>query len=368
VDVAIDWLIDKGKGVLNFLGGGGSQGSPNKIGEEVDWEIEGESHRLWIEDRGGTPVVMMASEAAPVEAQLAKYSTEAEKQDSKKARSHLKQAEKKNAALNTLVDKLVRAQEKAGGAGGSPSSTSKLEKDIEDAQTDLVEVLKQIEEGLGLDGGTFGSVTNPIPLDWPKPRLASYRTFLFGPRADGVTLLQKDLQAARSETSPRKQKAILEPLLNRKWDPDREPIVAYKPTEVQKLPNGNPIGVADEWQVSVGMKIAMDKTAGTGGGDRLNRRLKPYGFSPTDEDLEADHVVERQMGGADEIANLWPLKSELNGRGGGTLRGMKFPSNGQRFVAHLNHTSKADLTMNEVKDAVTRTKKPVHFRIVSTLE
>ena len=40
VDMAIDWLIDKGRGVLDFLGGGGPSATPDdtKLGIEVDWE------------------------------------------------------------------------------------------------------------------------------------------------------------------------------------------------------------------------------------------------------------------------------------------------------------------------------------------
>lgn len=363
VDAAIDWLIDKGKGVLDFLGGGSSsKDNDKKIGEEVDWTTESEPHRLWIEDRGGSPVVMMASEAKPVQDQLAEFTKEADNQKSKKARSHIKQAEKKNATLDKLIDKLVNAK-----ADSANRSTAKLEKEIEAAQEDLVDSLKEIQEDLGLAGGTLGSETNPIPLDWPKPRLASYRTLLFGPKS-GNTLLQSKLHEVEAAGTVAKQKQLLRPILGREWDPKTEPIRAYPPQYIQALPNDNPIGVLDVWQVATGMTIKMTETHGTGGGSKLNNRLKPYGFSPEEEDLEADHVVERQMGGADAIENLWPLKSELNGRGGGTLRGMKFPPKGQRFVAHLQHTTKDDLTMDEVKEAVTKRKKPVYFRIVSTLE
>jgi hypothetical protein len=84
IDQAIGWIIEKGKALLAAMGigkkdekkaGGAFDG---KIGDTVHWTAEEESHELWIDDAGGEPQVMMASEQkGPVKTKLAGYATQA---------------------------------------------------------------------------------------------------------------------------------------------------------------------------------------------------------------------------------------------------------------------------------------------------
>jgi hypothetical protein len=85
---------------------------------------------------------MMASTAAPIEAQLADYEKKANAQDSKLAKTHIAEAKKKNAVLNKFIADLVNSNIKAGAADGSAAPNAKAEKKIEAAQEDLVESLK----------------------------------------------------------------------------------------------------------------------------------------------------------------------------------------------------------------------------------
>ncbi|MFC4640301.1 HNH endonuclease [Deinococcus hohokamensis] len=39
--------------------------------------------------------------------------------------------------------------------------------------------------------------------------------------------------------------------------------------------------------------------------------------------FNADHVLERQLGGTDTLDNLWPLDAGINGSGGSTLHHMQ---------------------------------------------
>jgi phage-related protein len=390
VDQAIDTLIEKGRGLLNFLGGGGSKTGPDdvKIGIEVDWEADDEPHRLWIEEQGGNQVVMMASKKAPVAQQIDDFTdaanalkpkSAAAKKAKAKVLSDIADAVKKAATLNCLVDTLSPLKPTLG-KGGVPTTPvsaatanqiASLEPKVEAAERDLVATLEAIEVGLGLAGGDLGSEENPIPLDWSKPRLASYRTFYFGPGPlpKDTFVPQTELSSAYAMSKDSDKVKALKPWLKSyNWSPAAEPIKLYRPTSRQKLPDGTEtIGISPEFQVEVGMKIKMTETAGTGGGDALNDILKPFGLSPTKEVLQADHIVERQIGGPDIIPNLWPLNSRQNSVGGGTLRGAKFSPGGQKFVPHLKHKGPGDLTFDEVKDHI-GPSKPVYFRIVSTLE
>ena len=142
------------------------------------------------------------------------------------------------------------------GKGGVPTSPvsaatasaiATAEKNVEAAEQDLVASLKDIELDLGLAGGDLGTETNPIPLDWPKPRLASYRTFYFGPGPlpDGTYIKQEVLSAAYTLSSDAdKQKALKPMLKSYNWNPANQPIRPYKPTARQDLPDkSDTIGV-----------------------------------------------------------------------------------------------------------------------------
>ena len=66
--------------------------------------------------------------------------------------------------------------------------------------------------------------------------------------------------------------------------------------------------MTENYRIGIGTRIEIDKTSGTTGGDKVNSILAQYGFSPKDEKMDGDHVVEMQLGGPNDLDNLWPLK------------------------------------------------------------
>jgi hypothetical protein len=80
VEKALTWLIEKGKALLAAVGIGkkddkkdSKKGKPNDegVGEEIPFEAQGESHRLWIDVRNGDAEVMVASKTQTLSAYLA---------------------------------------------------------------------------------------------------------------------------------------------------------------------------------------------------------------------------------------------------------------------------------------------------------
>ena len=58
---------------------------------------------------------------------------------------------------------------------------------------------------------------------------------------------------------------------------------------------------------------------------KINDALAGYGFNPTEEHMDGDHVVEMQLGGPNELKNLWPLNAGVNRGSGATIAGMQLP-------------------------------------------
>ena len=51
--------------------------------------------------------------------------------------------------------------------------------------------------------------------------------------------------------------------------------------------------------------------------------LRKYGFDPKQDQMQADHVHEIQLGGPDAVGNLWPLQEGINRSAGPTIAGCK---------------------------------------------
>jgi hypothetical protein len=64
-------------------------------------------------------------------------------------------------------------------------------------------------------------------------------------------------------------------------------------------------------------------------GKTFTGKVALFGFSASDEGKDYDHTWEVQMGGPDNIDNMWPLESALNQRAGGGLEraSIKTPDN-----------------------------------------
>jgi len=157
---------------------------------------------------------------------------------------------------------------------------------------------KAVEDELSSDEGT---ISNPLELTWPKPYSAQYPTLYFG----GKTKEQKsqaDLKAQIGQT-----------------DETGEVITAYQPHNQTALPGGEIIGIASKFQIASGKTIGPLSQKTSPGGSKMNRVLARYGFSPRAEGLDADHIVEIQLGGSDIVPNLWPLDRSTNRASGSII-------------------------------------------------
>jgi hypothetical protein len=174
-------------------------------------------------------------------------------------------------------------------------------------------------------------------VNWIKPDIRGYPNIFIGPRT-GNQLLQSSLswylthrswqtlQAIRKQLSAQEWKdwagAEAAEAWDRYWDsggqaeiPQRWPAVArYHPYQQAMLPDGgDPIGVAPQHHVYTNTTFAVPKAAhGTPGGDKINKKLAPFGYRSSVEGMDGDHVQECQLGGPDELTNLWPLESSPN--------------------------------------------------------
>lgn len=179
-----------------------------------------------------------------------------------------------------------------------------------------------------------GSRRKPFGLDWPKPAATSYPPLYFG----GV------VNARRSQAALKglwRQNAL---------DATGTKVQKFLPTSRKALPGGgDTIGLSSSNSLRVGSIVGPICPDTTPGGGTLLSILRPYGFSATYEGLDADHVKEIQMGGQDELQNLWPLDAGVNRGAGSTLA--------QKSVTYPGGSKSVKLS-----DLKTRTGK-FYFRI-----
>src|SRR5207253_9242418 len=134
------------------------------------------------------------------------------------------------AKLEKQADELAakKNEPKPGGEEGEAKPAAATEDKGEEAAVEsdedkLANLIKEIQQALGL--GDFGTKENPIPLDWPKRRLAEYPVIYVGPyigeKGEGIP---QDVL----KSGDRKE---IEKRLNHPWDDKAEPIVAYHPDE-----------------------------------------------------------------------------------------------------------------------------------------
>jgi outer membrane biosynthesis protein TonB len=167
-----------------------------------------------------------------------------------------------------------------------------------------------------------GSVDNPFKLTWPKPPSSQYPTiYLGGP-----------IRTPRSQSSLK--------TLHTKGQNDflGYPVKAYTPHRGGTLPEGPTIGISSDFRIAKGTIIGPLSTSTTPGGKKLNNVLSKYGFVPSDEGMDADHVWEIQFGGQDALENLWPLDSPTNQGAGSKLSQaeVEYPNSGKKVkIAEL---------------------------------
>ena len=196
-------------------------------------------------------------------------------------------------------------------------------------------------------GGDYGSKTDPIPLGWPGPKSSEYRTLYFG-----GYLAPAD--------RPSKQTFLRGLLRKGQKDSTGTPVKEYFPHTKAKLPGGDSIGLSPKFHLDVGTIVGPLTEETTAGGGELLKRIGPYGFNSTDDDMQLDHVHEIQFGGLatnDTIDNLWPLQSGRNSGKGSGLAGatVEYPKGHPVRIA----------TLKTIKNDEVKKKEKFYFKVVS---
>lgn len=167
----------------------------------------------------------------------------------------------------------------------------------------------------------WGEEDNPVLLSYPKPRLSTYAPIFLGPHAS-KWLPQKTVLSKVAADPKASGKTAAEVfgggVTEADWKAVGKRVRMFQPTASAPLPHGeDTIGINADRQIQVGLKFKYDADRTKGGG-KLNRLLRPYGFSPQSDGMDADHVVEIQLIGraaGDNLGNLWPLAASVNRHG-----------------------------------------------------
>ena len=231
-------------------------------------------------------------------------------------------------------------------------------------------------------GAEFGSDLNPALFKrsdgtaWPKPASSDgksggtnqskdrYVPLYLGPRVPvGYVIPQKDLKRAHGDDTFKnglytgwKSDSRIDQGWLTQWDNDGRPILKFTAHGIgQTLPYGvgGSYGVTLPYRIFTGKTFSMTRDRGTLGGGEWNEPVKSFGFSPSGEKRDGDHVIEMQLDGPNEKKNMWQLGESHNRSGGSSIKGMKFidPLTGDMH------------RMSELK-AKANPAWPVHFKIV----
>ncbi len=190
-----------------------------------------------------------------------------------------------------------------------------------------------------------GTEKRPVPADYPKRRAGAYPMIYVGP-ATSSTIKQNWLKAVAGK-GPQAKDALAAYLPKLKKEAGFKAwtgtVKIYKATggAGQGLPNGDAVGLEEQFAgLGPGKVIMYDVKGGTGGGSKINNKFKPFGFSASGEGFDGDHVMERQLGGPDAIANLWPLPLGENRSSGSKVKSMKVEFQKKPMTVHEARTKR----------------------------
>jgi len=316
VESAIDWVLGKVAKGMAWVGGKLRRGAGKAVAAarrflfpSRSFQAGKETHRLYFEGQDPQAQLLVSSDTK----RLRKFVKELAAR-----RNRRPGADAKLAAVAAQLDRIDVARKL-------------LKADPAKAASDIDAALALIAKNLAplLADDDAGTIANPYGVAWPKRPLARYDRLYVGPKVGkrGIRILQDDLAEARTRADEKAK--IKARLVNRKgkptpaleaWKARGFAVDVYDPEGKRALPEGGEtIGVDPIWQVRDGMKFELHPGSKSGGGGKVNRALKPYGYSPGDEGRDGDHVLERQVGGADALENLWPLDLGENRASGATL-------------------------------------------------
>jgi hypothetical protein len=259
----------------------------------------GESHSLSFKGEQRAARLFVASDELAVEAFIAQKAPEC-KGDAKKTN-----------ALNALRDQLKVVQDLI--------ANSKPEQEDEKEQKKIIEALNLMAPHLILllSDTDWGTAENPAPLNYEKRRAAFYPTFYLGQGTAG-TMTQKEMKDNYGK--PQYAKTIRR----------------YLPLASDTTPGGErTLGLTGSSQVDVGTKFEYKEQGDRGSQvDKFKEVCIKYGMRPSENGWDVDHVIELQIGGKDEFANLWPLPKGENRSSGSIIKhaATRVPGDGETKV------------------------------------
>lgn len=147
IEAGFDWLIAKGKALLAALGIGGKkkgagEGADVAVGEEIEFDADGEAHRLWIDVSGASATLMVASEQQTV----AQYLGQVKRHGGPTLKPLAEQASALLADADRDADELAKLAVHAKKKGEAPGQAklSAKQKSLTGAEKKIVALLARI--------------------------------------------------------------------------------------------------------------------------------------------------------------------------------------------------------------------------------
>jgi hypothetical protein len=326
VDKAIDKAIAKVVALVKKLFGKLKAGAKALLKwwkKKVAVSGGGESHTLLFQGEKNNAELMIHTKPEKPEVFIKDFVPESETKPIKEAMKAVDKAKKE----------VEKAQEK------DPPDEAAIAKLDADLTTEMNKLGTLLAEKMD-SAGDEGSEKKPVPVEYPKRRAAAYPYIYVGPRTT-LYIDQDWLKAAAKASSPKKAlaKNVSESETKKDtWTAWNWGVMVFRadggPT--QQLPDGGgECGLDPQFANLAPGKLLIYKKGGkTGGGGKINARFRPYGFRPGKAGMDGDHVMERQLGGPDLIANLWPLTAGENRSSGATVNTMKVTFGGKPMTVH----------------------------------
>ncbi|WP_091743274.1 DUF4157 domain-containing protein [Phenylobacterium immobile] len=320
VDAAILWLIDAIKAMI--------QGLVNLVASGVQallkwWKLsasipvkDGEPHDLTFSDDASDPVLGIHSDWKD----LSTFVAEAKAGSPTSAQAVAIAAIE--AGMTDVGAKKLIAKAATTILEGQPNDTAKeaAQKRLDDALSAMQKRMDGMTPHIAvlLGTGPVGSEKNPIEIEYPKRRADAYAPLYIGPKS--ATRIEQSEMAAGDTAAI---SAKLTKAEDAAWAADGRRIRRYFPWSSQMLPDSSgTLGITADNQIEVGMARKY-KEGSTQGGGKINAALAPFGYRSRingGEGLDGDHVVEMQIGGVNELKNLWPLGYSENRSSGSLLK------------------------------------------------
>ena len=320
IDKVAHWIVNMAKKLFGTLKSGAKK-MLQWWNKKVPLNSESESHTLSFDGSGPGAKLAVHSKTKPVTEFVQEFLTVEGTSD------QIKKANAMDANITATQNKIIAAEAK-----NDAVELDRLTKLLDKQLSDLGLLLEKLMES----GAVEGSQKKPLMIDYPKRRASAYPDIFVGPESP-AWIPQKTLAGltgAPKDNRTRLKAAnigISDKLID-KWDGK---LHIYRAIKQDKLPDGKEVGLAPQFAaLAPGMLLTYDKKFGTGGGGKINALFRPYGYRPSKDGNDGDHVLERQLGGPDKIENLWPLPASENRSGGSTLNSIKVKFKGKDMTIH----------------------------------